>query len=144
MATALTDVRVHLSDASLLREQCYINGEWVDADSGETIEVTDPSNGEVIGTIPKMGAAETKRAIEGAHEAFKSWKRTTAKHRAGILRRWFDLRMENQEDLAILMTREQGVRTSKRRLGGSCTAKLRPSRARSELRADNDLHSRIP
>ncbi len=108
MATALKDIRVHLSDASLLREQCYINGEWVDADSGLTIEVTDPSNGEVIGTIPKMGADETRRAIEGAHVAFKSWRKTTAKARAAILKRWFDLMMENQEDLAIIMTREQG------------------------------------
>lgn len=108
MATALKDVRHHLKDASLLREQCYINGEWVDAESGKTIDVTDPSNGEVIGTIPNMGTAETRRAIECAHEAFKSWKRTTAKERAGILRRWFDLMMENQEDLAVLMTREQG------------------------------------
>ncbi|MGI9504604.1 MAG: NAD-dependent succinate-semialdehyde dehydrogenase, partial [Geminicoccaceae bacterium] len=108
MATALKDVRVNLKDGSLLREQCYINGQWLDADSGETIEVTDPSNGDVIGTIPKMGTDETRRAIEAAHEAFQSWKRVTAKERAGILRRWFDLMMENQEDLAILMTREQG------------------------------------
>ena len=108
MVTALQDVRVHLSDPSLLREQCYIDGEWVDADSKQTIEVTDPSSGGVIGTIPKMGATETRRAIEAAHTAFQSWKRTTAKERAAILRRWFDLMMANQEDLAILMTREQG------------------------------------
>jgi succinate-semialdehyde dehydrogenase/glutarate-semialdehyde dehydrogenase len=108
MATALKDIRHHLKDASLLREQCYIDGEWVDADSGKTIDVTDPSNGDVIGTIPNMGASETKRAIEAAHTAFQSWKRTTAKERAAILRRWFDLMMENQEDLAVLMTREQG------------------------------------
>ena len=108
MATALNDIRHHLKDASLLREQCYINGEWVDADSGKTIDVTDPSNGDVIGTIPNLGALETKRAIDAAHTAFQSWKRTTAKERAAVLRRWFDLMMENQEDLAILMTREQG------------------------------------
>ena len=108
MATALKDVSVHLKDPSLLREQCYIDGEWVDADSGKTIDVTDPANGDVIGTIPNMGAAETKRAIDAAHTAFQSWKRTTAKERAAILRRWFDLMMENQEDLAVLMTREQG------------------------------------
>ena len=103
MATALKDVSVHLKDPSLLREQCYIDGEWVDADSGKTIDVTDPANGDVIGTIPNMGAAETKRAIDAAHTAFQSWKRTTAKERAAILRRWFDLMMENQEDLAVLM-----------------------------------------
>ncbi|MGI9486698.1 MAG: NAD-dependent succinate-semialdehyde dehydrogenase [Geminicoccaceae bacterium] len=108
MATALKDVRVHLKDPSLLKEQCYINGEWVDADSGKTIEVTDPANGDVLGTIPNMGTAETKRAIDAAHTAFKSWRKTTAKERAAILRRWFDLMMANQEDLAILMTREQG------------------------------------
>ena len=93
MATALKDIRHHLQDASLLKEQCYIDGEWVDADSGETIAVTDPSNGETIGTIPNLGAAETKRAIDAAHSAFQSWKRTTAKERAAILKRWFDLMM---------------------------------------------------
>jgi succinate-semialdehyde dehydrogenase/glutarate-semialdehyde dehydrogenase len=108
VATALKDIRHHLKDASLLKEQCYIDGEWVDADSGKTIDVTDPSNGDLIGTIPNLGAAETKRAIEAAHTAFQSWKRTTAKERAAIMKRWFDLMMENQEDLAVLMTREQG------------------------------------
>jgi succinate-semialdehyde dehydrogenase/glutarate-semialdehyde dehydrogenase len=108
MATALKDVRNYLKDGSLLREQCYIDGAWHDADGKATIEVTDPSSGEVIGTVPKMGADETRRAIEAASAAFKSWRRTTAKERAAILRRWFDLMIENQEDLAILMTREQG------------------------------------
>ncbi len=108
MATALKDIRHHLRDSSLLKEQCYIDGEWVDANNGKTIDVTDPSNGDTIGTIPNLGSAETKRAIEAAHTAFQSWKRTTAKERAAILKRWFDLMMENQEDLAILMTREQG------------------------------------
>ena len=108
MATALKDFRIQLSDPSLLREQCYIDGAWVDADDRSTIEVRDPANNERIGTVPKMGAAETRRAIEAADRAFQSWRHTTAKERAGLLRRWFDLMMENQEDLAILMTREQG------------------------------------
>jgi succinate-semialdehyde dehydrogenase/glutarate-semialdehyde dehydrogenase len=108
MATALKDVSVHLSDPSLLREQCYIDGAWVDADGRATIEVRDPASNDVIGTVPKMGVEETRRAIEAASRAFESWKRTTAKQRAAILRKWFDLMIANQEDLAIIMTREQG------------------------------------
>ena len=108
MATALKDVSVHLSDPSLLREQCYVDGAWVDADGRATIEVRDPASNDVIGTVPKMGVAETRRAIEAASRAFESWRRTTAKQRAAILRKWFDLMMANQEDLAVIMTREQG------------------------------------
>jgi succinate-semialdehyde dehydrogenase / glutarate-semialdehyde dehydrogenase len=108
MATALKDFRVQLSDPSLFREQCYIDGTWVDADNRAIIEVDDPATGEIIGTVPKLGAGETRRAIEAADRAFKSWSRTTAKERAKILRKWFDLMMASQEDLAILMTREQG------------------------------------
>jgi succinate-semialdehyde dehydrogenase/glutarate-semialdehyde dehydrogenase len=99
---------MQLSDSKLFRQQCYVNGEWVDADSGETIEVTNPVDNSVIGTIPKMGANETRRAIEGAQEAQKEWRKRTGKERAAILRKWHDLMMENQEDLAILMTTEQG------------------------------------
>ena len=108
MATALKDFRIQLTDPSLFREQCYIDGAWVDADDRSTVEVRDPASNERIGTVPKMGAAETRRAIEAADRAFRSWRHTTAKERAGLLRKWFDLMMENQEDLAILMTREQG------------------------------------
>jgi succinate-semialdehyde dehydrogenase/glutarate-semialdehyde dehydrogenase len=108
MATALKDFRVQLSDPRLFREQCYIDGAWVDADNRATIDVEDPASGEVIGTVPKLGAGETRRAIEAADQAFKGWSRTTAKERAKLLRRWYDLMMENQEDLAVLMTREQG------------------------------------
>jgi succinate-semialdehyde dehydrogenase / glutarate-semialdehyde dehydrogenase len=108
MATALKDFRIQLSDPSLLREQCYVDGAWVDADDRATLEVRDPADNELIGTVPKMGAAETRRAIEAADRAFQSWRNTTAKERAGLLRKWFDLMMANQEDLAILMTREQG------------------------------------
>lgn len=95
-----------LNDKSLLKEQCYINGEWVGAK--ETIEVTNPATGEVIATVPKMGAAETRKAIDAAYEAKKEWAARTAKERSAILRRWFDLQMENQEDLAQILTAEQG------------------------------------
>jgi succinate-semialdehyde dehydrogenase/glutarate-semialdehyde dehydrogenase len=108
MATALKDFRIQLTDPSLFREQCYVDGAWVDADNRATSEVTDPASGEVIGTVPRMGAAETRQAIEAADRAFKGWSRTPAKERSKILRKWFDLMMANQEDLAILMTREQG------------------------------------
>ncbi|MBN35614.1 MAG: succinate-semialdehyde dehydrogenase I [Rhodospirillaceae bacterium] len=97
-----------LSDSSLFRQQCYIDGAWCDADSGETIDVRDPATGETLGTIPKMGTAETRRAIEAANKALPAWRAKTAKERAGILRKWFDLMIENQEDLAIMMTMEQG------------------------------------
>ena len=97
-----------LSDSTLFRQQCYVNGQWADADSGETIDVTNPVDNSVIGTIPKMGAAETRRAIEAAEVAQKEWRKLTGKERAAILRKWFDLMMQHQEDLAILMTTEQG------------------------------------
>ena len=97
-----------LKDPSLLRQQCYINGKWVDADSGKAIDVTNPATGEVLGTVPNMGAAETRRAIEAANAAWPAWRKKTAKERANILRKWFNLMMENQDDLAVLMTAEQG------------------------------------
>jgi len=97
-----------LKDSSLFRQQCYIDGEWTDADSGETIPVTNPANGETIGTVPKMGTAETRRAIEAASQAYPAWRRKTAKERGAILRKWYDLLMANQDDLAVLMTTEQG------------------------------------
>lgn len=97
-----------LKDSSLFRQQCYIDGAWVDADGGETIPVTNPANGETIGTVPKMGAAETRRAIEAANKAYPAWRRKTAKERGAILRKWYDLLLANQDDLAVLMTTEQG------------------------------------
>ena len=99
---------MRLKDASLLKQLCYINGQWSAADSGATINVTNPATAEVIGFIPKMGRRETSRAIEAANVAWPAWRAKTAKERAVILRRWFDLLMENQEDLAIIMTAEQG------------------------------------
>jgi succinate-semialdehyde dehydrogenase/glutarate-semialdehyde dehydrogenase len=97
-----------LHDEKLFRQHCYIDGEWVDAISRATIKVTNPANGETLGTVPKMGAEETRRAIEAADKALPAWRGKTAKERAQILRRWFDLLMANQEDLAALMTAEQG------------------------------------
>ena len=97
-----------LNDEKLLRQQCYINGEWVDADGGATIEVTNPATGEALGSVPKMGADETRRAIEASEKAMVGWRAKTAKERAQILRRWFDLMMENQDDLGRILTAEQG------------------------------------
>ena len=99
---------LNLKDPTLFREACYINGAWVGAGSNETIDVTNPASGELLGTIPKMGADETRQAIEAANAAYPTWRAKTAKERASILRKWFDLMMENQEDLARMMTAEQG------------------------------------
>ena len=99
---------LNLTDTSLLHHQAYINGEWIDADSGETMPVKNPATGETIIEIAKVGTAETRRAIEAAETSMQDWKARPAKERAQILRRWFDLMMENQEDLAIIMTAEQG------------------------------------
>ena len=89
-------------------EKAYINGQWLDADSKATIPVTNPATGELIGTVPNMGVAETRRAIDFANAALPAWRAKTAKERARILRNWFDLIMKNQEALAQLMTAEQG------------------------------------
>ncbi len=97
-----------LKNPNLFRQQCYIDGAWVDADSGETIAVDNPATGEKLGTVPRMGAAETRRAILAAVRALPAWRAMTGKERSAILRRWADLMMANQEDLAVLMTAEQG------------------------------------
>lgn len=97
-----------LNDPSLLKQLCYLAGQWRAADSSQTIAVTNPATGEVLGTIPKMGTVETRHAIEAANAALPAWRAKTAKERAVILRRWFELMMANQEDLAIIMTAEQG------------------------------------
>lgn len=99
---------MNLSDPKLFRQQCFINGQWMDATSGDTIDVTNPATGEVLGTIPKMGAEETKQAIDAANAAWPAWRAKTAKERAGILRKWYELMMANQDDLGVLMTAEQG------------------------------------
>ncbi len=99
---------IGMKDATLFRQQVYIDGKWADADSGESTEITNPANGNVLGTVPNCGAAEAKRAIKAANNAWPKWRSKTAKERAVIMRRWFELMMENQEDLARLMTAEQG------------------------------------
>ncbi|RMS15019.1 Succinate-semialdehyde dehydrogenase I, partial [Pseudomonas coronafaciens pv. garcae] len=88
--------------------QAYINGQWLDADGGQSIKVNNPANNEILGTVPKMGAAETRRAIEAADKALPAWRALTAKERGNKLRRWFELMIENQDDLGLLMTLEQG------------------------------------
>jgi succinate-semialdehyde dehydrogenase / glutarate-semialdehyde dehydrogenase len=97
-----------LANSSLFREQAFVAGQWSDSDDGEIIPVINPATGISIGTVPRMGAAETKRAIEAANRALPEWRARTAKERAQVLRRWFDLMMAHQEDLARLMTIEQG------------------------------------
>ena len=100
---ALGDI---LKDKSLLKDKCYIDGKWLSA--SKSIDVTNPVNESVIGSVPNMGKAETKQAIDAAEKAQKDWAKKTAKERSAILRKWFTLMMENQEDLAQIMTAEQG------------------------------------
>ncbi len=104
-----------LSDASLLKGEAYINGEWTTADSGETTAVTNPATGEVVAEVARCGQAETRRAIEAAARAQTDWRQKTAKQRTALLRRWFELMMENQEDLAQILTAEQGKPLSEAR-----------------------------
>jgi succinate-semialdehyde dehydrogenase/glutarate-semialdehyde dehydrogenase len=97
-----------LSDPGLLQTQAFINGRWVDANDGATLDVTNPATGEVIASVAKVGSAETATAIEAASEAMKRWRALPVKARANILRDWFNIIMANQEDLALIMTLEQG------------------------------------
>ena len=107
-ATKFESVASQLKDKKLFREMCYVDGAWVPAKSGGKVQVDNPATGEIIGSVPKLGAAETREAIESANRAFPLWSKKTGKERAIVLRKWFDLMMENQEDLARLMTLEQG------------------------------------
>lgn len=97
-----------LKDPLLLRDACYVGGEWAGADDGGTITVNNPSTGSLVGSVPNMGAVETRRAIDHANANSPTWRAKTAKERSAILRRWFDLIMANQMDLATIMTAEQG------------------------------------
>jgi succinate-semialdehyde dehydrogenase/glutarate-semialdehyde dehydrogenase len=99
---------MQLKDPTLLRQQCYVDGQWCDADSGETCAVTNPATGEQIGTVPKMGAAETRRAIAAADSAWPAWRARTGKERSAVLRKWNELMLANADDLALIMTVEQG------------------------------------
>ena len=95
-----------LKDPKLFREQCYVDGEWIGG--GKSLQVVNPATGQVLGSVPDLGANETRRAIEAAERAWPAWRAKTAKERAAILRKWFDLMMANQEDLAQILTAEQG------------------------------------
>ncbi len=97
-----------LNNPRLFRSKAYINGVWVGADDGSTFDVSNPADGSILTAVPDQGVAETRRAIEAANAAWPEWRNKTAKERAAILRRWFDLIVENKDDLAILMTAEQG------------------------------------
>src|ERR1700678_4483223 len=97
-----------LKDPLLLREMCYIDGGWAPADGGGTVAVHNPATAEKLGVVPNMGAAECRRAIASAGTALPAWAARTAKDRALVLRRWFDLLLVHQDDLAMLMTAEQG------------------------------------
>ena len=99
---------LNLKDATLFRQQCYIDGQWLNADQGETLSIHNPATGEVLGTIPKMLAAETARAIAAANAAWPAWRAKTAAERGKLLRRWYELILANQDDLALIMTSEQG------------------------------------
>ncbi|HZQ63338.1 MAG TPA: NAD-dependent succinate-semialdehyde dehydrogenase [Casimicrobiaceae bacterium] len=108
MPDAIERFTPDLKDASLLRQQAYINGAWTDADNGATFRVSNPATGQLVGTVPDMGAAETRRAIEAADAAWPAWRAKTAKERSVILRRWYELMIANVDDLALILTTEQG------------------------------------
>ena len=99
---------ISLQDVSLFRQQCYVDGEWVDAANKQKTEVCNPANGEIIGSVPALGKLETRRAIEAAEAAWPAWRARTGKDRATLMRSWFELMLEHKEDLARLMTLEQG------------------------------------
>jgi succinate-semialdehyde dehydrogenase / glutarate-semialdehyde dehydrogenase len=103
MTTALS-----LNDSDLFRQQSYIGGLWCDADDAKTFPVTNPANGEFLAHVPDMGSTETRRAIDAAKQAWPAWRRKPAKERANLLRKWYELMMANQDDLARIMTAEQG------------------------------------
>jgi succinate-semialdehyde dehydrogenase / glutarate-semialdehyde dehydrogenase len=99
---------IHLQDPGLLRHQCYVNGRWIDAPDQKVIEVDNPATGEIVGAVPALGTADTRRAIEAANAAWPAWRARTGKDRAGLLRAWFELMLQHKDDLALLMTTEQG------------------------------------
>jgi succinate-semialdehyde dehydrogenase/glutarate-semialdehyde dehydrogenase len=99
---------MRLADSSLLRQHCYVNGRWIEAASGATGPVRNPATGESLGTVPAMQATDTRQAIDAAHAAFGPWRALTSKDRAAILKRFNALMLQHQEDLAVIMTAEQG------------------------------------
>ncbi len=108
MATAIDDIRHRLKHPGLFRERAYVDGAWVEAASGARMEVTDPASGRVIGSVPRMDREDVRAAIAAAERALPAWRAKTAKERAQILRRWYELVLAHADDLAYLMTREQG------------------------------------
>jgi succinate-semialdehyde dehydrogenase/glutarate-semialdehyde dehydrogenase len=108
MLDTVTNLASLLKDPSLLCDKALVAGNWVDADDGTTFPVTNPARGDVIGHVPNLGRAETARAIAAAHHAMKDWAARPAKERAQVLRKWFDLMMENQNDLGLILTAEMG------------------------------------
>jgi len=108
MLDSVTDLKSLLKDPGLLETRALVAGDWVAADDGATFPVTNPARGDVICEVPDLGRAETARAIAAAAEAMKGWAARTAKERAQVMRRWFDLMMENQDDLARILTAEMG------------------------------------
>jgi succinate-semialdehyde dehydrogenase/glutarate-semialdehyde dehydrogenase len=99
---------MQLNDPDLLRHQAYIDGQWCDASNGDVTEIFNPANGESLGSVPNIGGAQTRQAIEAAQAAQPAWRALTAKERAARLRKWYELMLANQEDLARIMTAEQG------------------------------------
>ena len=99
---------LNIKDIGIFHQQCFIDGGWLDADSGASIVIRNPATGETLGTVPKMGAAETRRAIDAANAALPGWRAKTAGERAKLLRRWYKLMLTHQDDLALIMTSEQG------------------------------------
>ncbi|MCB2126669.1 MAG: aldehyde dehydrogenase family protein, partial [Rhodobacteraceae bacterium] len=108
MLDSVTDLRSRLKDPSLLVTQAYVAGQWVNADDGATFPVTNPARGDVICTVPDLGRAETARAIEAADKARHEWAARTGKERAAVLRKWYDLMVENADDLGAILTAEMG------------------------------------
>jgi succinate-semialdehyde dehydrogenase/glutarate-semialdehyde dehydrogenase len=108
MLDTVTDLRNMLKDPSLLATKAYVAGEWIEADDGATFAVTNPARGDVIVNVPDLGRAETARAIAAAEAAMKDWAKRTGKDRANILRKWFNLMMEHQDDLGAILTAEMG------------------------------------
>ena len=101
-------VKLELTDSDLFRQQCYVNGAWMNATGGRTIDVNNPATGDVIGTVPAFTTEDTRAAIEAADAAWSEWRGKTGKQRCNLMRGWFNLMMAHQEDLAVLMTTEQG------------------------------------
>jgi succinate-semialdehyde dehydrogenase/glutarate-semialdehyde dehydrogenase len=101
-------MELELKDPSLLKQQCLVDGRWIGANDGRTFDVTDPADGTLVGRVPRLGAGEVRHAIDAAHTAQKDWKRRSAKERSASLRRWYELVVANVDDLALILTRDQG------------------------------------